>query len=138
LRSDPIIGAARFSRKFSGKKPSRVGQEADVRRRGLRFEVDEPTARQRRNSRWLAENPRTTSIIAAFVFAAVGIVYALSADISWLSPFLGAIIGLAVGALLGWGSSVSYRDPAPRGRTRVLYVGALVVVSGVFMAMKLA
>lgn len=109
-----------------------------MRRRGLRLEVDEPTERQRRNSRWLAEKPRTTSIIGAFVFGAVGIVYALSADISWLSPFLGAVIGLAVGVLLGWAFSVSHRDPAPRGRIRVLYVGALVVVAGVLMAMKLA
>jgi len=65
-------------------------------------------------------------------------VFALSANISWLSPFFGAVIGLAVGVLLGWSFSVTHRERAPRGRTRVLYVGALVVVTGVLMAMKLA
>lgn len=105
-----------------------------MRRKGLRLEVDEPTEWQLGNKRWLAEHPGVTALVAAFVFSALGALYATTT--SWMSTAAGAIAGLLLGALLGWGFSVEHRDQTPRGTTLALYAAIVVLAMGILVFMK--
>jgi hypothetical protein len=64
-------------------------------------------------------------MISAAVFGAIGLGYGLVADVSWLSPIAGLLIGAVCGAGIGWGFSVDNSDNRPRGARKVVYVAVL-------------
>ena len=98
--------------------------------------VERSTKAQRRNSRWLAAHPAGVAAVGAGVFGAGGLAYGTWSDVRWLSPLVGVLIGLAVGAGLGWGFSVEQRENRAKGWRRVLYVVVLAVVILVVLGMR--
>jgi hypothetical protein len=103
-----------------------------MQRRGLRWEVDEPTEWQLRNKRWLAEHPLITSLVGAVLFVGVGLLFADAKDFSLGT---GALVGAVAGAALGWGFSAENREHVD-GRTRAVYFAATAVGIVFVVAMK--
>jgi hypothetical protein len=95
-----------------------------------------PTERQRRNSRWLARHPGATAGVSAAVFGAIGLAYGAFADVTWLNPALGSVIGVLFGAGIGWGFSVDQRSRRPAGGKKLLYVAILVLGVVVLIGMR--
>lgn len=96
------------------------------------------TARQKRNSTWLATHPGAVAAVAAFAFGAGGVGYGVVTDdeVGWLNPMVGGLLGLLLGAVLGWGFSVENREHRPRGLRMILYGTALGLCIGVVLGMR--
>lgn len=96
------------------------------------------TAWQKRNSSWLASHPGTVAAAGAWLFGAGGVGYGalVNDDVRWLGPVVGGLIGVLLGAMLGWGFSVENRERRPRGLRMVLYGTALAMCIGVVLGMK--
>lgn len=96
-----------------------------MKRRGLRLEVDEPTERQQRNARWAADHPGACAAAGAVLFAVLGLV---------AYDAIGALVGVVLGGIVGWGFSVENTRETPRGTKLVLYVaGTAVVFAALFV-----
>lgn len=106
-----------------------------MKRRGLRLEVDEPSERQERNKRWLANHPVAVAVAGAVVCGLLGLLWGVSSDASWASPPVGAACGLALGALIGGLFSVENRGHGTRGLTLAMYGAGLAVVVGVVLVL---
>lgn len=102
---------------------------------GLRWEVDDPSPRQVRNSRWLARHPAAVTAAGSAVFAGLGLLMATLGSAAWLEPWLGAVVGAVLGAAIGWGFSVENR-PRVGGRTKVLYVVLMAVAAALALVLK--
>ncbi|WP_410663399.1 hypothetical protein [Amycolatopsis sp. lyj-84] len=76
--------------------------------------------------------------VPAAVFGALGAWYgsASDAEVSWLNPVTGGVIGVLFGALLGFGVSMESREPKPKGARRVLVIVGLVFCAAVALGMR--
>ncbi len=78
------------------------------------------------------------TVVPAVVFGGLGVWYGSTADaeVSWLDPVLGGVIGVVFGALFGFGLSMEAREPKPKGVRRVLVVVGLVFCAAVGLGMR--
>jgi hypothetical protein len=95
-----------------------------------------PTGRQRRNRRWLARHPGVTAGVSAAVFGAIGLAYGAFADVDWLGPLLGLVVGVLLGAGIGWAFSVDNASRRPMGGKKVVYGGILVLGTITLIGMR--
>jgi hypothetical protein len=91
-----------------------------VTRRGMRLEVDEPTERQRRNKRWLAEHPLIVALVGAVLFGGMFGLLGSSGDSS-SGVGIGIVLGVVAGGGLGWAFSVENREVVQRGTKVAAY-----------------
>ncbi len=92
----------------------------------LGYDRSRLTERQRRNREWMTAHPGLTSLGAAVILGCLGLgIGSPSDEAPWLTPLLGATLGAAAGACVGWGLSQEPKDLS--GTRRVAFYGACAV-----------
>ena len=74
--------------------------------------------------------------VGAVVFGAIGLAYGTFADVDWLNPAVGLVVGVLVGAGIGWGFSVDNASRRPSGGRKLIYGAVLVLGVVVLVGMR--